>query len=289
MNRIGIFGITIGLIVGGYALLVQIGKSFQDSYGLLQSVSASADTLANAWGVFSRNYRAGVAEIEEQAFSITVTEVSGTYRVSKESILAAADLEQTTSSIGTSVAALEDAIEQLPWIAKANISTQISPARIQIAVTEEEPWLVAEYQGHSWLVSQNGVLLQTLSSIQNSSLVIEASELPRFTGLSATESAESYLRSSNARFEYGLKLLEFVDLAGGVPFEIEHYELLGDGSLRISAKDFGSAPEVFLKLSSLEEAKIALDRLSAVLKDLESKQERASSIDLRFKNQAVVR
>jgi cell division septal protein FtsQ len=180
-------------------------------------------------------------------------------------------------------------VEALPWINEAKITSAVFPGRVSIHVREEEPWIVAEYRGHSWLVSQRGTLLQTLDSLNNSELIMEISELPRLGGLQAESSSRSFLRSENVRFDYALQLLEMFEMAGGFPFQVERITLEADGALRITAMDIKTTPEIFVQASTLAEARHSLQKLKAVLADLAQRSEHASRIDLRFLNQAIVK
>ncbi len=282
-------GIALAVLLLSYGALSRLSIISQDSLGIAESLAEGTDSAIRSFHSLTARYLNGLEQIEKNAFSIDVVEVNGTYRVSKERVLEAADLIHPVPIQDAELERRRLAMEQLPWISQANLSLRLSPARLVITVKEEEPWVVAEYKGHSWLISQKGVLLQTLDSISDSDLVLEASELPRITGLDATENGRSFLRSSNARFEYGLQLIEFLDLAGGIPFEVEEYSLLLDGALRVSAKDFNSTPTVLFQFATLDDAKDSISKLNAVLQDLKEREEKARSIDLRFRNQAIVR
>lgn len=287
-------GIALGVLLLGFSMLVRLDVLSKDvlskdALGIAESLAEGTDTVLLAAQGLGTRYSNGLRQIEKNTFSLDVIEIEGTYRVSKEQLLEAADLIQPVPIQHASLEKRREAMEELPWISQASLSLKLSPLRLFISVKEEEPWVVAEYKGHSWLVSQQGVLLQTLDSILDSDLVLEASELPRVSGLDAREEGESYLRSSNARFEYALRLLEFLDLAGGIPFEVEEYTLLLDGALRVTAKDFANIPAVVFQIATLEDTRESIDKLNAVLDDLKERGERARSIDLRFRKQAVVR
>ncbi len=180
-------------------------------------------------------------------------------------------------------------IEDLPWVEKAKMSILLYPLRIAVTLQEADPWLVAEYQGSSWLVSVSGKLIQPLQTIKDPSLIIDTSEFARIDGLRPEEGADSLLRSENARFVYAVKMLKFFEMAGGFPFKVERYTLLPDGSLLVLPANPDEQPQLVLSASTLTDAERELRKLKLVLADLKRRGERAQKIDLRFENQAVVK
>ena len=234
---------------------------------------------------FERNLRM----LGDNLLTFRTPKIEGNYRLQGEEILWSAGLASNSWIWDLSPGEIQNRIEQLPWIEQAQLNVGILPSSVTISVKEAEPWLVAEYEGSSWLVSSSGKLLQTLSSIKNPDLVVEVGELPRLDGLEAEPGVESYLASANARFVYAAKLVKFIEMGGDVPFPFDRITLLRTGGLRVTPVDKEKYPEVLLTASSLEETSDALQRLTLVLGDLEKRNERAKQIDLRFNNQAILR
>ncbi|MCB0324855.1 MAG: FtsQ-type POTRA domain-containing protein [Bdellovibrionales bacterium] len=222
-------------------------------------------------------------------FRVSSVRIEGNYRVPDRVILRSADLLIPPSVFEADLQGRREQLLRMPWIAEATIETDIFPNRILLTVKEKEPWLVAEYEGHSWLVDRSGTLIETLTAPINAELVLEMSELPRLGGLDAKENVQSFLRSPNARFEYAIETLRLLELAGGLPFAVERYELLPQGAIRVSALDLRGAPEILLAPTDLDSAQTAIRQLGAVLSDLTQRNEQAREIDLRYQGQAVVR
>jgi hypothetical protein len=213
--------------------------------------------------------------------------VLNSYRVSKQQIDSA--VAQPGSWIWSqSLGDIKQRIEEIPWIERTNVDLSVYPLRLTVALTEAEPWLVAEYQGISWLVSSKGALIQPLRTITDSTLIIDASELPRLDGLDAQEGVESFLSSDNARFAYAVKLIKFYEMAGGFPFKVERITLLKNGALRLTAEDSAAYPSVVINANNLEDARHSLERLDLVMNDLKRRGEKTNRIDLCFSNRAVV-
>ncbi len=232
---------------------------------------------------------AGQSElIFNNIFRFEVTTVSHAYHVSKE------EIRQTMAEHGaylfqSTPQSIRESLERMPWVEQARVKTRLYPLRLELEIKEAEPWLVAEYEGASWLVSSAGKLLQPLTTISDAELIVQASELARLDGLVPERGVESYLSSQNARFRYAVSVLRFFELGGGFPFAVERFTLEPHGALLVHPVDNARFPEVELIASSFEEAQSSLARLGAVLDDTGRRQERVKRIDLRFQNQAILR
>lgn len=210
------------------------------------------------------------------------------FRVSNTVILEAAGLENSPYFWTKSLSEINEKIGRLPWVEKVDTKIGVFPLRLDISIQEAQPWIVAEYQGQSWLVSSSGVLVEPLELISDANLVIETSELPRLDGLDSQISFDTFLSSANGRFLYAIKSLRFLEMAGDFPWTLERITLLSYGALSLKPVEFAEFPEVILTCSSLEEASESLSFLKIVTEDLKQRGEKIGRIDLRFKNRAVV-
>lgn len=235
--------------------------------------------------VFNQNARRVAANV----LQYRLEGIEGAYRVPVEDIRAAAGLEQGRSVWQAMPAEIGAAVETLPWIERAAVDWALFPLRLQLSVDEAEPWLVAEFGGHSWLISRKFALIVPLHELRDSELVLEASRLPRLAGLESEQGFSSYLSSENARLLYAAKMIAFLEMGESLPFEAARYELQTDGSLLVSPADIPRLPLVRLTAHSYEDAAQAGKRLRNVLADLSSRGELVQEIDLRFADQAVVR
>lgn len=200
-------------------------------------------------------------------------------------------------------------IKASPWVESYTFSKQVFPQRLKINIVEAEPAFVAEYEGDSWIVSKKGVLIQPVREIVKPSLVMQVSELPRVYGIDPKEDNKSYLSSVYDRLSYILKNLEFVDLAGGFPFKYSSLSLINGGGIELEPVALEQAEleqvkleqraelsavrklpkKVLFQLRSLEEAQNMLSHLKTVLEDIRLRGETPEELDLRFKDQVVLR
>lgn len=235
---------------------------------------------------FTRTSSALWSRIEGRVLRLSQVTVRGNYRLDQATILKTAKLDDAPYLWAVSPEAIREKLLSLPWIDEASVTLAPYPARATIEVQEAEPWLIAEYEKHSWLVSQKGNLLQALDTLDNADVILETTELPRLDGLQSQASLESYLSSANARFRYAVKAIKLLLAGGELPFPVERYTLLPNGALALHPE--GGSPQVLVAIRSHEEAQQTVGRLRSVLEDLTARGEQAQRIDLRFRNQAIV-
>lgn len=182
-------------------------------------------------------------------------------------------------------------LKRSPWCERAVLHWEIYPLRLTVDVTEAEPWLVAEFGQHSWLLSRRGQLLQPLESVTDQKLIVEISELPRLSagGDEGSPGAGGGLDAAGEKFHTALNRLKLIDEAGGFPFDVERFTMLNDGALQAEPLRSGEFPKVTFLANGKEGAFDTLRRLATVLDDLKKRGESASEVDLRFAKQAVVR
>ena len=234
--------------------------------------------------VFQRNLEHTLDNVS----AYRVGKVEGTYRLSDRDVIRAARLEQQPHLWELAPSEIYDAIQSLPWVESFTVNWNIFPLRLDVSIKEADPWLVAEYDGDSWLVSRKNELIVPLDSLSQADFVLEAGSLPRLGGLEARTKLSSYLSSKNARLHYATKMISFLEMSNSLPFSVERYELQNDGSLLVLAQQAAQYPSVRLRVTSLDEANETIERLSSILNDLRQRNERVATIDLRFANQAVV-
>lgn len=247
-----------------------------------QSESSIAGYVKAAQAAYLRR----VETLKDNLLRLSRVELKGTYRVDKQEMLSYLGLSPTASLFSTVLPNLGARLAQHPWVEKFKIDYRLYPLALEISIEEREPWLIAEYEKHSWLVSTEGHLIQPLDSLKNKELIFETTELPRLDGLDPLVGKDSFLNSANARFNYARQQLRFLQ-ASSLPFSVERYTLLPNGEMRLSPAERNNL-EVILLCQDYEEAKLLSARLKSVLADLDSRGEKARRIDLRFKNQVVV-
>ncbi|OVE82605.1 hypothetical protein BVY03_00560, partial [bacterium K02(2017)] len=129
-----------------------------------------------------------------------------------------------------------------------------------------------------------------LDSLRDGDLVVDSSELPRLDGLDEPSSSHiSDLSEVNQRLISALGIIKLFDLAGGYPFEVERFTYLEGGGLELSPVEIDKYPQLLVSKQSFQGAKKLLERAEAVFADLTDKGLVASVVDLRFRDQAIVR
>lgn len=180
------------------------------------------------------------------------------------------------------------ALKQSPWCESSKISLSLFPHKLTITIREAEPWLVAELRGASWLVSRTGNLLEPLSALSDPELVLEASQLPRLSGLSSGSSHSGWTEEAD-NFSRAAHLVSLIELGGGAPFNVESFVYHSDGALELQADVGSGLPRVLFEAVSLEESEEKLRGLRAVLNDTKRRGELPSELDLRFSKRIISR
>lgn len=227
----------------------------------------------------------------ENLFVIQHLRLSGLDRLSEANLLRSVDLEYPPKKAVWEVdwSGLSERIKSQPWVEGADFRLSVMPLVLDIEVKEAKPWLIAEYEHDSWLVSESGSLVQPLSALKNGSLILETADLARLDGLEAKENVSSMLNSANARFKFAIRQLKILREAGEFPFVIDRYSLLPDGALELNPGPASPLPKVIISISSANDATDKLERLRLVLSDSSKRLENLRNVDLRFLNQAIVK
>lgn len=269
-----------------------------DLHAALEKTSKTENSLADQLVTYSfklKNMLLGFwASHSNNVFSLSEIEVVGNNRLEKKDILELLKLSgKHSNSRQIWLAPLEnlaDRLKQQPWIRSVEISWSIFPLRMFISLQEEEPWIIARYQGESWLVSKEGNLLQSLEQLASPDQVLEMSSLPRLEGLGFSEDeALRYFSSESERLNFAIKLVQLLDSKLQTKLPIAVFTLLDDGSMILEPQDASRYPNLFLRFKTKKELEELMERYFATIEDLKSRNEKASEIDLRFAQQVIVR
>ena len=178
-----------------------------------------------------------------------------------------------------------DVLMENPWIEDAQVEVSYFKRSAQITIREAVPWFVTELRRANWIVSRKGALLQEVSSLNDPTLLVEVSQLPRVRGIEA-RGAGAVSREAE-RIKLVTEFLSAIVSSGGLPFEAESYELLEDDSIAISALSI-RLPTVFIRPEEKEDTNSKLALLKQVLEDARLRGEQLQRVDLRFRGRAVV-
>ena len=238
-------------VVGALAALVVLGATIE------------AAALGAAW--IARSSR----------FAVTSIEVTGQSRLNRDDIVAAAGISPGANLFTLDPREIVARLETLPQIRRAEV-IRTFPDRVTLVVEERRPFTVVHAERLHW-IDEEGVSL----GVESRAVALST---PVLSGLRAEDLGVNGQREASERANVAISLL--------------HLLLRSKSSLigQISEIDV-SRPEgpVLYTVDGVEvrlgkddwEARIG--RLQGVLAQLGAARETATSIDLRFRNQVVLR
>lgn len=160
------FGITAAALSGAviYTVATEGGRNTRASNPLLPSVERAAAAVG-----------LGVDQVT----------ITGQKYTPDADIFAALNLEGTRSFATLDADASKALIEELPWIAKAEIA-RVYPGRLDIRVTERKPWALWHRTGGDFLIDETG---RVLAAVKNGS----GAGLLRLSGEGAAKDAPALM------------------------------------------------------------------------------------------------
>jgi cell division protein FtsQ len=133
-------GAVAALLFLGAAAVYGIVKG-EHGPAIVSAIKDTADAGANAMGM-----------------RIATVSLSGQRQVSREEIFAAAGVTDHSSLLFLDVADARAKLEAIPWIAEATVR-KLYPDRLQITVTEREPFALWQQQGKIKVIAADGTVL----------------------------------------------------------------------------------------------------------------------------------
>ncbi len=235
--------------------------------------------------------KAGLDEISRNVFKVGQIEIKGLIHLNRKEVLEALGWNGEAPYLWQALPGyVQYKISALPWTKAVQVSISLMPLSMKIALTESEPWIVAEYEHDSWLVDDQGKLVSNISMLgKKGDIVVQAASLPRLDGIDVPDESNGFLDSANSRLSHALNSVKIITEQKLVPFNVERYSLLSDGSLLLIPEMGSSNPELKMKVTCESDGERTSLLLKQVLADLAKRGERASSIDLRYENQIIVK
>ena len=156
---IGVCGRSIPRHAGLVAAALFLGGSI--GYGAVKGghVPVIVDTLVNV-----RETMANAA-----GFRITTVSVSGEKHLTSADILAAAGVRLDVSLLFLDADAARLRLKAMPWISEAAVR-KLYPDRVEITLTEREPFAVWQVAGRISVISREGTVIAPLSGTEFASL-----------------------------------------------------------------------------------------------------------------------
>jgi len=232
--------------------------------------------------------------VSEQVYINTMNSrlnsIEGLNLISKKRLMEVTGFSEGMELSSRQLKILNSKLSSYPWIKSYVVERSFYPERMKIIIEEAKPSYIADYLGVSWVVSNQAVLLEPSSEIQDPELAVELMKLPRILNLEPSEAdQDTYLSSFSDRLSYVIRSYENIDLAGGFPFQVSSLTLVPGGGIRVDTFDGSPAPSILVEVHSLDEARSMLARLNAVIKDLKQRGEVYTELDFRFRDQVIKR
>ena len=248
--------------------------------------------LTNRKNVFSSvfdEFQRVVEQVSINTFYTGLDKIYGLNRLDQQKLLDAVGITEGMEISPNQYSKLFDYLRKYPWVEDISIEKSIFPKRIKINVKETEPAFVIEYSGDSWLLSDKGKLIEPLSNIYKSEVLVEAINLPRLYDEFGVENEHTTLTTTAQRIQTAIRILDYYDLAGGLPFSYSTLKIMPYGDLLIEIKEGAPTKEIILSAHNITEAKERLAQLKSVFSDLNQRGETAQQIDTRYSSQIIVR
>jgi cell division protein FtsQ len=134
------------------------------------AIKDAADSAANAAGM-----------------RIESVSLSGQRQVSREEIFAAAGVTDHSSLLFLDVADARAKLEAMPWVAEATVR-KLYPARLQIMITEREPFALWQMNGKVKVIAADGTVLSDKDKVEP-----RLATLPFVVGPGAAAAARDFL------------------------------------------------------------------------------------------------
>lgn len=173
-------------------------------------------------------------------FAVQKIDVSGTRRLVREDLLAAADLKEGVNLFALDVDKAEKALLSSPWVAQVRVVRRL-PSTVRVELVEHEPRAIATISGTSFLVSEEGVPFKELGSG-------DPHDFPVITGISPDALARDR-RAELDRLAETLGVLrdyERLSISRAFPVQEAHLGKGGDASLVVGSEGItlhlGSGP-----------------------------------------------
>jgi cell division protein FtsQ len=198
-------------------------------------------------------------------------EIAGARRLDEGVVRAAAGIEPGTNLFAVDLAAVEARVTDLPGVRRAHVARHL-PGRVTVLVEEREPYALVNAGGLHWVDAEGHLVTSDARP--------GSTGLPILTGIGAPAPGPA---APSESMRAGLALLHVLERTSGRL------------AARVSEVDLGRSHGPVLYLVDGIEVRLGaeawgdrLARLDGVLAELDARDERVASIDLRFRDQVVL-
>ena len=208
----------------------------------------------------------GLKDVRDQAanavgFRIVAVAVTGHKNVSREEVLATAQITGRTSLLFLSVSGTRERLKTNPWIADATV-LKLYPGELQIGIKEREPFALWQKDRRVSVIADDGTVLETYA-------VPQLFKLPLVVGRGAETQAKEFL--------------DLLDRFPGIRNEVRASILVGERRWNLRLRN---GLDIRLPETGAE---AALMRLMALDRDQKILSRDIVAIDLRLPDRVTVR
>lgn len=212
-------------------------------------------------------------------FNLAIREIRGLRNVPENQILMKlkAVEDQNRNVISLDLDEIRRSLEQIPWI-RSVVVRRVLPDKLIIEVTERVPIAFARVDHATFLVDDQGVLLESDSEYPHEF------DFPVITGLEAGVEAEALVRNKK-RVTLYQKLIQALDGNGaGLSKDLSEVRLQDPGSLAVLLND-----DSVLVILGTEQLDQRFRRYLGMSSQIKQKFPQVDTVDLRFQDQVIIK
>ena len=212
-------------------------------------------------------------------FNLAIREIRGLRNVPENQILMKlkAVEDQNKNMISLDLDEIRRSLEQIPWI-RSVVVRRVLPDKLIIEVTERVPIAFARVDHATFLVDDQGVLLESDSEYPHEF------DFPVITGLEAGVEAEALVRNKK-RVTLYQKLIQALDGNGaGLSKDLSEVRLQDPGSLAVLLND-----DSVLVILGTEQLDQRFRRYLGMSSQIKQKFPQVDTVDLRFQDQVIIK
>jgi cell division septal protein FtsQ len=212
-------------------------------------------------------------------FDLAIREIRGLQNVPENQILmkVRAVEEQNKNVISMDLDAIRRSLELIPWI-RSVVVRRVLPDKLIIEVTERVPIAFARVDHSTFLVDDQGILLESDSEYPHEF------DFPVITGLEAGVEREALVRNKK-RVTLFQELIQALDGNGaGLSKDLSEVHLQDPGSLAVLLND-----DSVLVILGAEQLDQRFRRYLGMSSQIKQKCPQVDTVDLRFQDQVIIK
>lgn len=204
--------------------------------------------------------------VKNPVFRLSRISFTGSEHLTDEELLAVSGLRKGENLLGLSAKKVHAKMLESPWIKAVSVRKEL-PDRLQIAITETEPFALLEMKGHLFIVDEQGKLLEELKD----------SPVPFLPVITGNPFGNKEVFTEAIMFARAIK-------DAGLLSRKDHIEIIADKPQDMSANMDG----IVVKVGTGDYG-TKISRLMELEEEIRNRNIPVDYIDLRFSNKVVVK